>query len=46
METNKNPSNKFSPEVRARAVRMVQAADASTTPHSGGKFLAPPQFCK
>jgi hypothetical protein len=24
METNKKPSNKFSPEVRARAVRMVQ----------------------
>ena len=24
METNKKPSNKFSPEVRARAVRMVR----------------------
>ncbi len=24
METNKKPSNKFSPEVRARAVRMAR----------------------
>ena len=37
METNKKPSNKFSPEVRARAVRMAREQRGDHVLHMGGQ---------